>query len=136
MRPDSAIADGGGGDISMLQGPLLRRAVTATVRDAVSAELEGRKKNVSKSVLALPDDHYLSYKSVKKWIKTQQEIARSERRNMVKGIKGAAAKMYAAQGYVNQMNHYIQHGDWCCDYYGEYEEKRIIWKTIAPNEEW
>ena len=34
------------------------------------------------------------------------------------------------QGYVNQMNHYIQHGDWCCDFYGEYEEKRIIWKTM------
>ena len=49
------------------------------------------------SVLALPDDHYLSYKSVKKWIKTQQEIARSERRNMVKGIKGATAKMYATR---------------------------------------
>ena len=42
---------------------------------------------------------------------------------MVKGVKGATAKMYAAQGYINQMNHYIQHGDWCCDYYGEYEEK-------------
>ena len=41
-------------------------------------------------------------------------------------------KMYVCelQGYINQMNHYIQHGDWCCDFYGEYEEKRIIWKTI------
>jgi len=38
-------------------------------------------KNVAKSVIDLPDDHYLSYKSVKKWIKTQQEIARAERKN-------------------------------------------------------
>ena len=60
------------------------------------ASCEGRRrgqyKNVAKNVLALPDDHYLSYKSVKKWIKTQQEIARSERRNMVKGVKGISAK--------------------------------------------
>ena len=47
----------GAGDtnVSMLQGPLLRRAVTATVRDAVTAELEGRKKNVAKSVKLIED---------------------------------------------------------------------------------
>ena len=113
-----------------------REAAAERLRLAREKKGKPQYKNVAKSVLALPDDHYLSYKSVKKWIKTQQEIARSERRNMVKGIKGATARMYAAQGYINQMNHYIQHGDWCCDYYGEYEEKRITWKTIAPNEEW
>ena len=116
--------------------PEQREAAAERLRLAREKKGPAQYKNVAKSVLALPDDHYLSYKSVKKWIKTQQEIARSERRNMVKGVKGATAKMYAAQGYINQMNHYIQHGDWCCDYYGEYEEKRITWKTIAPNEEW
>ena len=116
--------------------PEQREAAAERLRLAREKKGPAQYKNVAKNVLALPDDHYLSYKSVKKWIKTQQEIARAERKNMVKGVKGAAAKMYAAQGYVNQMNHYIQHGDWCCDYYGEYEEKRITWKTIAPNEEW
>ena len=113
-----------------------RKAAGERLRLAREKKGKPQYKNVAKTVLALPDDHYLSYKSVKRWIKTQQEIVRSERRNMVKNVKGAAAKMYAAQGYINQMNHYIQHGDWCCDYYGEYEEKRIIWKTIAPTEEW
>ena len=93
-------------------------------------------KNVAKNVLALPDDHYLSYKSVKKWIKTQQEIARSERKNMVKGVKGALQRCMQVQGYVNQMNHYIQHGDWCCDYYGEYEEKEDYMEDDIPHEEW
>ena len=116
--------------------PEQRKAAGERLRLAREKKGKPQYKNVAKSVLALPDDHYLSYKSVKRWIKTQQEIARSERRNMIKGVKGATAKMYAAQGYINQMNHYIQHGDWCCDYYGEYEEKRITWKTIAPNEEW
>ena len=34
----------------LLKGPLLRRAVTATVREAVTAELEGRKKSTAVSV--------------------------------------------------------------------------------------
>ena len=112
--------------------------VAAAERLRLAREKKGKPqyKNVAKSVLDLPDDHYLSYKSVKMWIKTQQEVARAEKRNMIKNVKGATAKYYAAQGYINQMNHYIQHGDWCNDFYGEHEEKRIIWKTIAPNEEW
>jgi len=121
-----------------------KRQMTQEQKDAaierlrIAREKKGpaQYKNVAKSVIDLPDDHYLSYKSVKKWIKTQQEIARAERKNVSRNIKGADAKMYAAQGYVRQMQHYIQHGDWPNDFYGEYEEKRIIWKTIAPIEEW
>ena len=66
-----------------------------TVASCKGERRPAQYKNVAKSVLALPDDHYLSYKSVKKWIKTQQEIARSERKNMVKWCKGKPAKMYA-----------------------------------------
>ena len=80
--------------------PEQREAAAERLRLAREKKRPAQYKNVAKNVLALPDDHYLSYKSVKKWIKTQQEIARSERRNMVKGVKGAAAKMYAAQGYI------------------------------------
>ena len=116
--------------------PEQRKAAGERLRLAREKKGKPQYKNVAKSVLDLPDDHYLSYKSVKMWIKTQQEVARAEKRNMIKNVKGATAKYYAAQGYINQMNHYIQHGDLCNDFYGEHEEKRIIWKTIAPNEEW
>ena len=116
--------------------PEQRKAAGERLRLAREKKGKPQYKNGAKSVLDLPDDHYLSYKSVKMWIKTQQEVARAEKRNMIKNVKGATAKYYAAQGYINQMNHYIQHGDWCNDFYGEHEEKRIIWKTIAPNEEW
>lgn len=39
-----------GGMDNLLQGPLLRRAVTATVREAVDAELQARKNDESRSV--------------------------------------------------------------------------------------
>ena len=72
--------------------PEQREAAAERLRLAREKKGPAQYKNVAKSVLALPDDHYLSYKSVKRWIKTQQEIARAERKNMVKGVKGAASK--------------------------------------------
>ena len=98
-----------------------KAAAAERLRKAREKKGPAQYKNVAKSVLDLPDDHYLSYKNVKKWIKTQKEIAASERRNAVKNVKGAIAKEHAARGYINNMNHYIQHGDWISDYYGEYE---------------
>ena len=32
---------------------------------------------------------------------------------------------------IRFMNHYIQHGDWPSNFYGEYEDKRVTWKTIT-----
>ena len=63
--------------------PEQREAAAERLRLAREKKGPAQYKNVAKSVLALPDDHYLSYKSVKKWIKTQQEIARAERRNIL-----------------------------------------------------
>ena len=85
--------------------PEQKEAAVERLRIAREKKGPAQYKNVAKSVIALPDDHYLSYKSVKKWIKTQQEIARAERRNMVNNVKGASVKYYAAQGYIRQMQH-------------------------------
>ena len=107
-----------------------KAAAAERLRKAREKKGPAQYKNVCKRVLALPDDHYLSYKNVKKWIKTQKEIAASERRNAVKNVKGAIAKEAGARGYINNMNHYIQHGDWISDFYGEYEEHKVTWVTI------
>ena len=31
------------------------------------------------------------------------------------------------EGYIRFMNHYLKHGDWISDVYGENQEKRIKW---------
>ena len=108
-----------------------KQAAAERLRIAREKKGPAQYKNVAKSVLDHPDDYYLSYKNVKKWIKTQKEIASSERRNAAKNVKGAIAKEAAARGYINNMNHYIQHGDWISDYYGEYEQNKIKWVTIT-----
>ena len=97
-------------------------------------------KGVHPSVLELPDDNTFSHKNIKKWIETQQGIAKAagmiERsRNRDVPQKERDKKMrerMAAQGYVTAMHRYLRTGDWDNLHYGEYEDKLVKWKVIAP----
>ena len=74
----------------------------------------------------------LSVKNVKSWIKTQKELMTTLRNEVRRDVKGAKAKLADADGYIRHMRHYLKHGDWCNDFYGHYEDKRIKWQTIVP----
>jgi len=109
----------------------------AAERLAKAREAKGpiQYKNVSPHVIALPDDHVLSYKKVKEWIKHNREKASPLRGEVRRNVKGSIAKLADIEAYIRQMKHYIQHGDWPSDYYGKDEQMRIKWKTIAPKEQ-
>ena len=109
------------------------------------AALRAKKKppkmtGVHPSVLELPDDNTFSYKNVKKWIETQQGIVksagmleRSRNREMPQKEKDKAMRQrMGAQGYITSMKRYLRTGDWDSLYYGEYEDKLVKWKVIAP----
>ena len=109
------------------------------------AELRAKKKpakmvGVHPSVLALPDDHYLSYKKVKLWIDTQEGKARSagqtERSKSSemsnKKRNEAMRQRLDAKGYIRAMKRYLKTGDWDNIYYGEHEQNLTKWKVIAP----
>ena len=97
-------------------------------------------KGVHPSVLELPDDNTFSHKNIKKWIETQQGIAKAagmiERsRNRDVPQKERDKKMrerYAAEGYIRAMQRYLRTGDWDNMYFGEYEEHLTKWKIVAP----
>ena len=97
-------------------------------------------KGVHPSILALPDDNTFSHKNIKKWIETQQGIAKAagmiERsRNRDVPQKERDKKMrerYAAEGYIRAMQRYLRTGDWDNMYFGEYEDHLTKWKVIAP----
>ena len=110
---------------------------TAAERLAKAREAKGpiQYKNVSPHVIALPDDHFLSYKKVREWIKHNREKASPLRAEVRRNVKGSIAKLASIDGYIRQMNHYIQHGNWCSDYYGKDEQMRVKWKTIAPKQQ-
>ena len=109
------------------------------------AELRAKKKppklvGVHPSVLELPEDHYLSYKKIKKWIDTQEGIARSagqtERSKSTemsnKKRNTAMRQRLDATGYIRAMKRYLRTGDWDNLYYGEHEQNLTKWKVIAP----
>ena len=109
------------------------------------AELRAKKKppkmaGVHPSILEKGDDYYLSHKKVKKWIDTQEGIARSagqtERSKSTemsnKKRNAAMRERMDAQGYIRAMKRYLRTGDWDNLYYGEHEQNLIKWKVIAP----
>ena len=97
-------------------------------------------KGVHPSVLELPDDNTFSHKNIKKWIETQQGIAKAagmiERsRNRDVPQKDRDKKMrerYADEGYIRAMQRYLRTGDWDNMYFGEYEDHLTKWTVIAP----
>jgi len=96
--------------------------------------------NVHHTVKALPDDDTLSYASVKKWIKTQEGIVKSARLTersrsgdiSQKDKDKAMRTRIGAQAYIRSIKNYITTGDWSTMYYGEFEDKLMRWKVIAP----
>ena len=109
------------------------------------AELRSRKKppkmvGVHPTVLALPDDNTFSLKNVKRWIDTQEGIARSagqtERSRTTemsqKKRDAAMRKRINALAYIRIIRYYIRTGDWTGMYWGEHEQNPTKWKVIAP----
>ena len=109
------------------------------------AELRSRKKppkmvGVHPTVLVLPDDNTFSLKNVKRWIDTQEGIARSagqtERSRTTemsqKKRDAAMRKRINALAYIRIIRYYIRTGDWIGMYWGEHEQNLTKWKVIAP----
>jgi len=82
-------------------------------------------KNIHHTVRDLDDDHALSMKNVKEWIKTQKEIASTQRAAVKANVKGALARLAQTEGYIRYMQSYLQDGIWRDSHYGEHREMRM-----------
>lgn len=81
--------------------------------------------NIHDSVLALPEDHGLSMKNVKQYIKTQKDLLSAERRNLRSKVKGSDAKIQSIQGYIRVLNNYLTSGVFTGLFWGEYEQNPV-----------
>ena len=120
-----------------------RKPMTDEQKQAAAERLEkAREKRAEKnpdygmtgiheSLRNLPDEHRAHPKKVKQWIKTQKELASSERRAVKQGVKGAYAKQCSHEGYVRNLVKYLRDGDYVDDFYGEYQEKKVSRRCIA-----
>ena len=120
-----------------------RKPMTEEQKQAAAARLEKAREaraaknpdygqsGIHESLRNLPEDHPAHPKKVKQWIKTQKELASSERRAVKQGVKGAYAKQSTHEGYVRNLVKYLRDGDYVDDFYGEYMEHKIRWKCVA-----
>lgn len=84
-------------------------------------------KNIAPNVLALSPEDTLSMQNVKKWIKTQKELAAKYRREDRAGIKGSLAKSIQAENYARNMQQYLITGAWTDMFYGEFQQNKMGW---------
>ena len=113
--------------------PEQRAAAVERLAKAREAKGPAQHQNIHPEVLARPDDHFLSLKNVRSWIKSNKEQLSSLRGEVRRDVKGAKAKFHSVEGYIRHMQHYLKHGDWIDNAYGEPQEKSVKWVTIKPS---
>ena len=120
-----------------------RKPMTEEQKQAAAARLEKAREaraaknpdygqsSIHASLRDLPDDHPAHPKKVKLWIKTQKELAASERKSAKQGVKGAYSKQCIHEAYVRNLVKYLRDGDYVDMFYGEYMEHNIKRKCVA-----
>ena len=120
-----------------------RKPMTEEQRRAASERLEKARavraaKNpdygqsgIHPTLRNLADDHPAHPKKVRQWIKTQKELAASERKSVKQGMKGAYSKQCIHEAYVRNLVKYLRDGDYVDMFYGEYMEHQVKRKCVA-----
>lgn len=138
-------------DNSNWQAPKVRKKrkpMTAEQRVAAAARLEkAREKRkeqnpdygqsgIHESIRNLPDEHMLSPKKVKQWVKTQKDLLSSAKRDVRAKVKGADARAASHEGYIRSMVKYLRDGDWVDNFCGEYQDKKMTRRCVAQAYYW
>ena len=119
------------------------KKLSTVINDLEKAREKRAEKNpdygmsgIHESLRNLPEDHRVHPKKVKQWIKTQKELANSERRAVKQGVKGAYAKQSNHEGYIRNLVKYLRDGDYVDNFYGEYQEHKVGRRCIAQGYYW
>ena len=113
--------------------PEQKAAAVERLAKAREAKGPAQHQNIHPEVLARPDDHFLSLKNVRSWIKSNKEQLSSLRGEVRRDVKGAKSRFHSVEGYIRHMQHYLKHGDWIDNAYGEHQEKSVKWVTIKAS---
>ncbi len=106
---------------------------------AAKAEKSGPPKYAmySEHVVSLPDDHPLSLKTVKGWLKEAKSTAAVHKKNWRYGDKKSYAKYHQWTGYATQLSTYLRTGTYCSNFQGanmEFKTKRTcVAMAYYPN---
>ena len=87
--------------------------------------------NIHETVRNLPDDDPLSRKNVMEWIKINKDQLSGLRSEIRQKSKGAEARLSSTSGYIRHIERYLRDGDWCDDFYGAEQEKKVTRRCVA-----
>ena len=113
----------------------MRRKLTQQQKEAAAARLaaarakkgEPKYSQYNQRVVNLPDDHKLSFKKVRSWIKTNKEKLPLLKKAVRLKERGSIAKLAIVEGYISNMESYLRNGLWLDLFYGEDQEHSTGW---------
>ena len=113
----------------------MRRKLTQAQKQAAAERLaaarakkgEPKYSQYDRSVVNLPEDHKLSFKKVRSWIKTNKAKLPLLKKAVRQKERGSIAKLAITEGYISNMESYLRTGLWLDLFYGEDQEHSTGW---------
>ena len=113
----------------------MRRKLTQQQKQAAAARLaaarakkgEPKYSQYNQRVVNLPDDHKLSFKKVRSWIKTNKAKLPLLKKAVRQKERGSIARLAITEGYISNMESYLRTGLWLDLFYGEEQEFSTGW---------
>ena len=113
----------------------MRRKLTQQQKQAAAERLaaarakkgEPKYSQYDQTVVNLPDDHKLSFKKVRQWIKANKEKLPLLKKAVRLKERGSIAKLAIVEGYISNMESYLRNGLWLDLFYGEDQEHSTGW---------
>lgn len=108
-----------------------RAAAVERLAKARAAKGPPKNANVHPNVLKLDDDHPLSYKKVKEWLKYNKDLLQSIKHQRDSKDSKERMQYQITENYVKNLGIYIRDGVWCDHRYGKLMENKMEYITIA-----
>ena len=108
-----------------------KKAATERLAKAREARGADGSKSVHEDIRDLPEDHFLHWKKVKEWLKSNQEQLKAMRSYKTSKVSKERAEYQDLETYVHNLKRYLSHGVWFDFRYGENREGRIQKVCIA-----
>ena len=114
-----------------------REALRNRMKEMRNKRKPAEYKNISKVVLALPDDDTYSFKNVKEWISHNKTVISSlnsqakNREISEKERKIAESQAASRKAYIRYCEFYLKSGDWIGMFSGQDEEHKVVPRCVA-----
>ena len=108
-----------------------KKAAVERLAKAREARGADGSKSVHKDIRDLPEDHFLHWKKVKLWLKSNQEQLKAMRSYKTSKVYKERAEYQDLETYIYNLKRYLTHGVWFDFRYGENREGRIQKVCIA-----